>query len=111
MILLGDNENDVYDAIEDNDGKIKVPNIILFLQKDMDGRNTPLCMQMQRSTINEYNADYDTGVQNVFSFIFHKSHTDFKEYLKTSIIWLSDCNEKRFQKQETSFLSQRRKWI
>lgn len=70
MILLGDNENDVYDAIEDNDGKIKVPNIILFLQKDMDGRNTPLCMQMQRSTINEYNEDYDTGVQNVFSFIF-----------------------------------------
>lgn len=70
MILLGDNEKDVYDAIEDNDGKIKVPNIILFLQKDMDGRNTPLCMQMQRSTINEYNEDYDTGVQNVISFIF-----------------------------------------
>lgn len=70
MILLGENEKDVYDSIEKNDGKKKIPNIILFLQKDMDGRNTPLCMQMQRSTINEYNEDYDAGIKNVISFAF-----------------------------------------
>lgn len=70
LILLGDNEKDLYNAIEDNDGEIKIPNIFLFLQKDMDGRNTQLCMQMQRSTINEYNEDYDAGVKNVFFFAF-----------------------------------------
>lgn len=70
MILLGESEKEVYDAIEKNDGDIKIPNIFLFLQKDLDGRNTQLCMQMQRSTINEYNDDYDTGIQNVFSFVF-----------------------------------------
>ena len=69
-ILLGENESDVYDAIEKNDGSVKIPNIFLFLQKDMDGRNTPLCMQMQRATINEYNEDYDTGILNVFFFVF-----------------------------------------
>lgn len=70
MILLGENEKDVYDHIEKNDGAVKVPNIFLFIQKDMDGRNTPLCMQMQRSTINEYNEDYDTGIHNVCFFVF-----------------------------------------
>lgn len=70
MILLGENEKELYEAIENNDGVIKIPNVILFLQKDMDGRNTPLCMQMQRSTINEYNEDYDTGIKNVISFAF-----------------------------------------
>lgn len=69
-ILLGENESDVYTAIEKNDGSVKIPNIFLFLQKDMDGRNTPLCMQMQRATINEYNEDYDTGILNVFFFVF-----------------------------------------
>lgn len=70
LILLGENENDVYDAIEENDGEIKVPNMFLFLQKDMDGRNTKFCMQMQRSTINEYNEDYDAGIRNVLFFAF-----------------------------------------
>lgn len=70
LILLGENEKDVYDSIEKNDGNVKIPNIFLFLQKDMDGRNTKLCMQMQRSTINEYNEDYNAGIQNVFSFAF-----------------------------------------
>lgn len=70
LVLLGENEKDVYDEIEKNDGKIKVPNIFLFLQKDMDGRNSQLCMQMQRSTINEYNEDYDAGIHNVIFFAF-----------------------------------------
>ena len=70
LILLGEDEKDVYDLIEKNDGKVRIPNIFLFLQKDMDGRNSKLCMQMQRSTINEYNEDYDAGIQNVFSFAF-----------------------------------------
>lgn len=70
LILLGEDEKDVYKSIENNDGKVKVPNIILFLQKDMDGRNTQLCMRLQRATINEYNEDYDTGIQNVISFVF-----------------------------------------
>lgn len=70
LILLGDNEDEVYDAVEKNDGDVKVPNIVLFLQKDMDGRNTPLCMQMQRTTINEYNEDFDAGIKNVISFAF-----------------------------------------
>jgi hypothetical protein len=70
LVLLGENEKDVYDEIEKNDGKIKIPNIFLFLQKDMDGRNSQLCMQMQRSTINEYNEDYDAGIHNVIFFAF-----------------------------------------
>jgi hypothetical protein len=70
LILLGEDEKEVYSAIEKNDGAIKIPNIILFLQRDLDGRNTPLCMQMQRSTINEYNEDYDAGIKNVISFSF-----------------------------------------
>ena len=36
----------------------------------MDGRNSQLCMQMQRSTINEYNEDYDAGIHNVIFFAF-----------------------------------------
>ena len=70
IVLLGEKEDDVYNMIEKNDGAIKIPNIILFLQKDLDGRNTPLCMQMQRSTINEYNEDFYAGIQNVISFSF-----------------------------------------
>lgn len=70
MILIGESEKDVYDAIEKNDGKVKIPNVFLFLQKDLDGRNSKLCMQMQRSTINEYNDDYDAGIKNVFFFAF-----------------------------------------
>lgn len=70
MILLSENEKDVYDAIEKNDGKVKIPNVFLFLQKDLDGRNTKLCMQIQRSTINEYNEDYAAGIKNVFFFSF-----------------------------------------
>jgi hypothetical protein len=70
LILLGDNEKEVYDAIENNDGEVKIPNMFLFLQKDLDGRNSKLCMQMQRSTINEYNEDYNAGIQNVFLFAF-----------------------------------------
>lgn len=71
LILLGENEKNVYDAIEENDGEVKIPNIFLFLQKDIDGRNTKVSMDiMQRSTINEYNEDFAAGVQNVISFIF-----------------------------------------
>ena len=70
LILLGENEKDVYDAIEENDGEIKFPNMFLFLQKDIDGRNSKFCMQMQRSTIKEYNEDYNAGIQNVFFFAF-----------------------------------------
>ena len=70
MILIGESEKELYDAIEKNDGKVKIPNVFLFLQKDPDGRNTKLCMQMQRSTIKEYNEDYDTGIKNVFFFAF-----------------------------------------
>lgn len=70
LIILGENETDAYKAIELNDGSVKVRNIFLFPQKEMDGRYARICMQMQRSTINEYNEDYDTGVLNVFSFIF-----------------------------------------
>lgn len=70
MILIGESEKELYDAIEKNDGKVKIPNVFLFLQKDLDGRNTKLCMQMQRSTIKEYNEDYDAGIKNVFFFAF-----------------------------------------
>lgn len=70
LVLLGEDEKDVYESIEKNDGKKKIPNIILFLQKDMDGRNTQFCMRMQRSTINEYNEDYDSGIKNVIAFAF-----------------------------------------
>ncbi|MGI6232975.1 MAG: hypothetical protein ACOYJF_09040 [Prevotella sp.] len=76
LILVGDKEDKLYHEIEENDGRIKIPNIFLFLQRDLDGRNMPLCMQMQRSTINEYNEDFDAGVQNVFFFAF--SHKPYK---------------------------------
>lgn len=70
LALIDQSEKELYHAIEENDGDIKVPHIFLFLQRDMDGRNTQLGMQLQRSTINEYNEDYDTGVRNVFFFVF-----------------------------------------
>lgn len=70
LILLGENEHYLYDAIEKNDGKIKFPNIFLFLQKNVDGRHSKFCMQMQRSTINEYNQDFNTGIRNVFFIAF-----------------------------------------
>ena len=67
IILNGD---EVYKKIEQNDGRFKIPHIFLFLQKNIDGRNIQLCMKMQRSTIKEYNEDYDAGIHNVIAFLF-----------------------------------------
>ncbi len=70
LVLLGEDEDALYHQIEENDGEVKIPFIFLFLQKAADGRNTPFCMKMQRSTINEYNEDYNTGIKTVFFFAF-----------------------------------------
>lgn len=70
LIILNGNEDEVYKKIEQNDGRFKIPHIFLFLQKNIDGRNIQLCMKMQRSTIKEYNEDYDAGIHNVIAFLF-----------------------------------------
>ena len=70
LIILNGNEDEVYKKIEKNDGRFKIPHIFLFLQKNIDGRNIQLCMKMQRSTIKEYNDDYDAGIHNVIAFLF-----------------------------------------
>lgn len=70
LIILNGDEDDVYKKIEQNDGRFKIPHIFLFLQKNIDGRNIQLCMKMQRSTIKEYNEDYDAGIHNVIAFLF-----------------------------------------
>lgn len=70
LIILNGNEDEVYKKIEKNDGRFKIPHIFLFLQKNIDGRNIQLCMKMQRSTIKEYNEDYDAGIHNVIAFLF-----------------------------------------
>lgn len=70
LIILNGDEDEVYKKIEQNDGRFKIPHIFLFLQKNIDGRNIQLCMKMQRSTIKEYNEDYDVGIHNVIAFLF-----------------------------------------
>lgn len=70
LIILNGDEDEVYKKIEQNDGRFKIPHIFLFLQKNIDGRNIQLCMIMQRSTIKEYNEDYDAGIHNVIAFLF-----------------------------------------
>lgn len=70
LIILDGDEDEVYKKIEQNDGRFKIPHIFLFLQKNIDGRNIQLCMKMQRSTIKEYNEDYDAGIHNVIAFLF-----------------------------------------
>ncbi len=70
LIILNGDEDEVYKKIEKNDGRFKIPHIFLFLQKNIDGRNIQLCMKMQRSTIKEYNEDYDAGIHNVIAFLF-----------------------------------------
>jgi hypothetical protein len=70
LIILNGDEDEVYKKIEQNDGRLKIPHIFLFLQKNIDGRNIQLCMKMQRSTIKEYNEDYDAGIHNVIAFLF-----------------------------------------
>ena len=70
LIILSGDEDEVYKKIEQNDGRFKIPHIFLFLQKNIDGRNIQLCMKMQRSTIKEYNEDYDAGIHNVIAFLF-----------------------------------------
>lgn len=70
LIILNEDEDEVYKKIEQNDGRFKIPHIFLFLQKNIDGRNIQLCMKMQRSTIKEYNEDYDAGIHNVIAFLF-----------------------------------------
>lgn len=70
LIILNGDEDEVYKKIEQNDGRFKIPHISLFLQKNIDGRNIQLCMKMQRSTIKEYNEDYDAGIHNVIAFLF-----------------------------------------
>lgn len=70
LIILNGDEDEVYKKIEQNDGRFKIPHIFLFLQKNIDGRNIQLCMKMQRSTIKEYNEDYDAGIRNVIAFLF-----------------------------------------
>lgn len=70
LIILNGDEDEVCKKIEQNDGRFKIPHIFLFLQKNIDGRNIQLCMKMQRSTIKEYNEDYDAGIHNVIAFLF-----------------------------------------
>lgn len=70
LIILNGDEDEVYKKIEQNDGRFKIPHIFLFLQKNIDGRNIQLCMKMQRSTIKEYNEDYDAGIHNIIAFLF-----------------------------------------
>ena len=70
LIILNGDEDEVYKKVEQNDGRFKIPHIFLFLQKNIDGRNIQLCMKMQRSTIKEYNEDYDAGIHNVIAFLF-----------------------------------------
>lgn len=70
LIILNGDEDEVYKKIEQNDGRFKIPHIFLFLQKNIDWRNIQLCMKMQRSTIKEYNEDYDAGIHNVIAFLF-----------------------------------------
>ena len=70
LIILNGDEDEVYKKIEQNDGRFKIPHIFLFLQKNIDGRNIQLLMKMQRSTIKEYNEDYDAGIHNVIAFLF-----------------------------------------
>lgn len=70
LIILNGDEDEVYKKMEQNDGRFKIPHIFLFLQKNIDGRNIQLCMKMQRSTIKEYNEDYDAGIHNVIAFLF-----------------------------------------
>lgn len=70
LVILNGDEDEVYKKIEQNDGRFKIPHIFLFLQKNIDGRNIQLCMKMQRSTIKEYNEDYDAGIHNVIAFLF-----------------------------------------
>lgn len=70
LIILNGDEDEVYKKIEQNDGRFKIPHIFLFLQKNIDGRNIQLCMKMQRSTIKEYNEDYDASIHNVIAFLF-----------------------------------------
>ena len=70
LIILNGDEDEVYKKIEQNDGRFKIPHIFLFLQKNIDGRYIQLCMKMQRSTIKEYNEDYDAGIHNVIAFLF-----------------------------------------
>ena len=70
LIILNGDEDEVYKKIEQNDGRFKIHHIFLFLQKNIDGRNIQLCMKMQRSTIKEYNEDYDAGIHNVIAFLF-----------------------------------------
>ena len=70
LIILNGDEDEVYKKIEQNDGRFKIPHIFLFLQKNIDGRNIQLCMKMQRSTIKEYNEDYEAGIHNVIAFLF-----------------------------------------
>lgn len=70
LIILNGDEDEVYKKIDQNDGRFKIPHIFLFLQKNIDGRNIQLCMKMQRSTIKEYNEDYDAGIHNVIAFLF-----------------------------------------
>lgn len=70
LIILNGDEDEVYKKIEQNDGRFKIPHIFLFLQKNIDGRNIQLCMKMQRSTIKEYNEDYDAGIHDVIAFLF-----------------------------------------
>lgn len=70
LIILNGDEDEVYKKIEQNDGRFKIPHIFLFFQKNIDGRNIQLCMKMQRSTIKEYNEDYDAGIHNVIAFLF-----------------------------------------
>ena len=70
LIILNGDEDEVYKKIEQNDGRFKIPHIFLFFLLNIDGRNIQLCMKMQRSTIKEYNEDYDAGIHNVIAFLF-----------------------------------------
>lgn len=43
-------------------------------------------MKMQRSTIKEYNEDYDAGIHNVIAFLFSQNLIDYRGYTKINTV-------------------------
>ena len=87
----------LYDALDSNDKGTLFPYLFLFLNKDMDGRNNPFCMSLQRETIKEYNEDFDAGIKKVFFIQFSS-----KPYRLQRIFETKHNLVERLQREKTS---------
>lgn len=68
-------------------------------------------MKMQRSTIKEYNEDYDAGIHNVIAFLFSQKPYRLQRIYENKHSLVERWQRENLLKRVILYHSQKQKWI